>query len=117
MISRTPANILIYLTKALTVLALSLTSAQAGTRRWDGGTVDIGSVGNSASIGGVGTSNTAHVAWNYASKDTAVVNFRWDYMTFAAVPNTPTVGISSVTATIAGTVPARFFVRLTVSKQ
>jgi fibronectin-binding autotransporter adhesin len=71
-------------TTALSLAALTLVihSSDAANRYWDGGSVDIAAVGNTASAGGAGTWNTtllnwdagpvAHVAWNNAANDTAI---------------------------------------------
>jgi autotransporter-associated beta strand protein len=76
--SKLPLRALLLACGCLTVVH----SSRAANLYWDGGSVDIAAVGNTASAGGAGTWNTAilnwdagpgaHVAWNNAANDTAI---------------------------------------------
>ena len=78
MSSKIPLRALLLACGCLTVVH----SSRAANLYWDGGSVDIAAVGNTASAGGAGTWNTAilnwdagpgaHVAWNNAANDTAI---------------------------------------------
>jgi len=69
---------------AIAVLAMSVATAPAATRYWDGGTIDIDANGDGVSQGSNGDWDTtilnwdqgaglAHVAWNNAAIDDAVI--------------------------------------------
>ena len=88
-----------------------VTRALIGVLFWDGGAADIGTDGNAISAGGTGTWNTttlnwdsglgAHVAWDNAGNDTAVLGGADGTVTLGE-PITAGGITSSSTSTISG---------------